>query len=119
MGIESCGIPAVAHARASIDRYRAKIESGIGQPQKLAEIGGGSYLIPCIPAHGGPIREQTRPRARRAIDTCFARERSLLLQELLHVSVLRYSAGEGCARPPRPSETPLQMSSQSASVRQR
>jgi hypothetical protein len=44
MGFDIYGMPPVAHARASVDRYRAKIESGIGQAQTLAEIGGASYL---------------------------------------------------------------------------
>lgn len=55
MGIDIYGMPAVAHARASVDRYRAKIESGIGQAQTLAEIGGASYLTARLSAHlGGP-----------------------------------------------------------------
>ncbi|MFO0726501.1 MAG: hypothetical protein U1E65_22130 [Myxococcota bacterium] len=55
MAIDIYGLPAVAHARASVDKYRAKIESGIGQAQTLAEIGGSSYLTARLAAHlGGP-----------------------------------------------------------------
>lgn len=55
MAIDIYGLPAVAHARASVEKYRAKIESGIGQAQTLAEIGGSSYLTARLSAHlGGP-----------------------------------------------------------------
>ena len=55
MAIDIYSLPAVAHGRASVEKYRAKIESGIGQAQTLAEIGGSSYLTARLSAHlGGP-----------------------------------------------------------------
>ena len=55
MGIDIYGMPAVAHARASVDRYRAKIESGIGQAQTLADLTSDAPITaaarqsPCVP----------------------------------------------------------------------
>ncbi|MCC7383919.1 MAG: hypothetical protein IT384_18900 [Deltaproteobacteria bacterium] len=55
MAIDVYSLPTVAQARATLDRYRSRIESGIGQAQTLAEIGGSAYLAARLSAHlGGP-----------------------------------------------------------------
>jgi len=48
-------LPAVTHARATLEKYRGKIEYGVGRMQVLAEIGGASYLAARLSAQlGGP-----------------------------------------------------------------
>jgi hypothetical protein len=55
MALDVYSLPAVAQARATLDRYRGKIENGIGQAQTLVEVGGAAYLAARLSAHlGGP-----------------------------------------------------------------
>src|SRR5688572_3346046 len=55
MAIDIYSLPAVAQARAKLERYRPKIENGIGAAQTVLEVGGASYIAVRLSAHlGGP-----------------------------------------------------------------
>ena len=55
MPLDVNSLPAVVQARQTLEKYRGKIESGIGKAQTLVEVGGASYLASRLSAHlGGP-----------------------------------------------------------------
>src|SRR5262245_57435507 len=55
MPLNIYSMPAVAQAREALEKYRNKVEYGIGHAQTLAEVGGASYLASRLSAHlGGP-----------------------------------------------------------------
>lgn len=55
MAIEVYRAQAMEKARSALGRYRGQIESGIGQAQTVATVGGASYLAARLSAHwGGP-----------------------------------------------------------------
>src|SRR5262245_19296834 len=55
MAINYQSLQSLEHARSVLDKYRNRVEAGIGQARTLAEVGGGSYLTSRLSAHlGGP-----------------------------------------------------------------
>lgn len=55
MAVDVYRAQALERARTALGRYRGSIESGVGQAQTVAAVGGASYLAARLSAHwGGP-----------------------------------------------------------------